>query len=132
MLRLFESKAEKEERLNEDAAELELMIRGANAHLDSALLDVTCKKAIKAWGPEKQKWVAAEELSELIHALARDNRGEDNLENIVEEIADVEIVLHQLKIMFNCYDAVDHQRTKRLCELRVRADEAIRFLEEKG
>jgi NTP pyrophosphatase (non-canonical NTP hydrolase) len=123
MLRLFETREQKEDKANREAAELELMIRGANAHLDSALLDVTCKKAIKAWGPEKQKWVAAEELSELIHALARNNRGDDNLENIVEEIADVEIVLHQLKIMFDCYDAVDHQRTKRLCELRVRADE---------
>ena len=41
----------------------------------------------------------------------------------MEEIADVEIILHQLKVMYDCYDAVDRQRTKRLCELRVRADE---------
>jgi hypothetical protein len=51
MLRLFETREQKEDKANREAAELELMIRGANAHLDSALLDVTCKKAIKAWGP---------------------------------------------------------------------------------
>ena len=123
MLRLFETKERKTMREAAEAAEMTIRKRGANAITDHALLDVTCRKAIAAWGPEKQKWVAAEELSELIHALARNNRGDDNLENVVEEIADVEIMLHQLKIMFDCYDAVDRQRTKRLCELRKRADE---------
>lgn len=123
MLRLFETKKQKLERIAGENAEMMIRKRGINAITDYALLDVTCKRAVDAWGPDKQKWVAAEELSELIHALARNNRGDDNLENVVEEIADVEIMLHQLKIMFDCYDAVDRQRTKRLCELRKRADE---------
>ena len=108
MIRLFETEARKTMREAAEAAEMTIRKRGGKAITDYALLDVTCKKAVNAWGPEKQKWVAAEELSELIHALARNNRGDDNLENVVEEIADVEIMLHQLKIMFDCYDAAEH------------------------
>lgn len=48
---------------------------------------------------------------------------ERGTDNIAEEIADVEIMLHKFKIMFDCYDAAERQCTKRLCELRVRADE---------
>ena len=47
------------------------------------------------WASQRKK--ALEELAELIRALALDDQ-----ENIVEEIADVEIMTAQLKHLMNC------------------------------
>lgn len=57
--------------------------------------------AIELFGKQAQEIVAMEELSELIQALSKNMRGADNRSNISEEIADVEIMLEQLKIIFN-------------------------------
>lgn len=52
---------------------------------------------------EKQVIVAIEELSELQKELCKSLRNKDkiNLDNLIEEIADVEIMLEQMKIYFN-------------------------------
>ena len=68
-------------------------------------------------------WVAAEEMSELTRALSRNNRGEDNADNIAEEIADVEIMLYQLKQIFDCAAATDKWREKKLVALLQRVRE---------
>lgn len=52
------------------------------------------------WASQKKK--AFEELAELIRALALDDH-----ENIVEEIADVEIMTAQLKHLMNCEKQVE-------------------------
>jgi hypothetical protein len=60
-------------------------------------------KALKMWGKESQINVAIEELAELITVLAKRNRkinGKNN-DEICEEIADVEIVLNQLKMIYD-------------------------------
>ena len=57
--------------------------------------------AIELFGKQAQEIVAMEEMSELIQALSKNMRGADNRSNISEEIADVEIMLEQLKIIFN-------------------------------
>lgn len=44
-------------------------------------------------GKEIQTVVAMEELSELIQALSKDLRGKPDRDNLIEEIADVYIVL---------------------------------------
>ena len=48
----------------------------------------------------KQVIVAIEELSELQKELCKSLRGDTNYDNIIEEIADVEIMLEQMKIYF--------------------------------
>lgn len=53
------------------------------------------------FGKESQVIVAIEEMSELMQALAKDSRGIGNMANIVEEIADVEIMLRQLTHLFS-------------------------------
>lgn len=79
-----------------------------------------CKKAIDKYG-DKQIIVAMEECAELIQALSkylRDGLGKSIL-NIHEEIADVEIMIQQLKISFCCYYQVENWieiKTKRLEE----------------
>ena len=53
------------------------------------------------YGRKKQELQAVQELSELILLLAArsDQRGDDYRSNIIEEIADVKIMLRQIEIM---------------------------------
>jgi len=79
--------------------------------------------AIKKWGADSQIAKAVEECAELIVTLAKNN----SIDDILEEMADVEIMLEQLKLIFN-YDfqlnfpyiskfhAFKNQKLKRLKE----------------
>ena len=53
---------------------------------------------------DKQLIVAIEELSELQKELCKTLRGNINKENIIEELADVLIMLDQVKIYFKIED----------------------------
>lgn len=66
------------------------------------------KEAIKTFGESAQAVVAMEECSELIKEISKALRRKINIEHIAEEIADVEIMVEQLKIMFNIEDLVEH------------------------
>lgn len=57
------------------------------------------------YGNETQYDKLQEELGELIEAI-----DEDNLEHIAEEIADVEIMLEQVKYLSNLYETVKLQK----------------------
>lgn len=57
------------------------------------------QKVIREYGTENQKRIAQEELAELIQAISKDLRGLDN--NVEEEIADVEIMIEQLKNIYS-------------------------------
>lgn len=63
-----------------------------------------CQKAVKTYGKNPQMDMVVEECSELIQAISKNKRGKDNRENIVEEIADVQIMIDQLKIIFEVSD----------------------------
>ena len=60
--------------------------------------------AIKKYGEKAQEEVAIEEMAELIQAISHKHRGREH--NIAEEIADVEIMLEQLKIINGCRNKV--------------------------
>lgn len=62
-------------------------------------MDDVLKQAIDQYGKTLQTFVAIEEMSELIKELTKNMRGNDNHEAMVEEIADVYIVLEQVMIM---------------------------------
>ena len=71
--------------------------------------------AIKTFGEKAQEDVAIEECSELIQAISHKHRGREH--NIAEEIADVEIMLEQLKIINNCTEevaAIHKEKVERL------------------
>lgn len=55
---------------------------------------------IDKYGEEAQTRMAIEEMSELTKEICKHFRGNDNLDRIAEEMADVEIMLDQLKMMF--------------------------------
>ena len=88
------------------------------------------EKAIETFGPEHQQLVAIEEMSELQKELCKRYRGFENHEHIAEEIADVEIVLEQLMMMFQCKDEVRKTRAEkverlwgRICKAKGEVDE---------
>lgn len=67
-------------------------------------IETIIQKAIDTYGYDLQKQVAIEEMSELTKEICKDFRGKANRENIVEEIADVQIMLYQLMAMYNISD----------------------------
>ena len=76
--------------------------------------------AVKTYGKESQLIVAIEELSELIKELTKHLRGENNVDHISEEMADVLIMLEQLHIIFGNSIAVKYWKRKKLQRLRER------------
>ena len=62
----------------------------------------TIHRVISTFGERNQKMQTLEELMELQSALFENvHRGTDNRENIIEEVADVEVMLAQVKEIFN-------------------------------
>lgn len=59
---------------------------------------VICRKALNTWGYAIQKVVAMEECSELIEALVASRLSEEH--NVEEEVADVEIMCLQLRLIY--------------------------------
>ncbi len=66
-------------------------------------------KIIDTYGSDKQQNQAIEECSELIKAICKYKRTLYHVEDIVDEIADVEIMLNQLKIIFGCFGEVEER-----------------------
>ena len=58
------------------------------------------ESAIIQWGVDSQLNQAIEECAELIQAINKFRRNNDR-DNLLEEIADVEIMIGQLKIILN-------------------------------
>lgn len=59
------------------------------------------KQAIETYGDNAQLDMCVEEMSELTKEICKFKRGSINRNGIVEELADVTIMLEQLKIMFS-------------------------------
>ena len=92
------------------------------------------ERVITANGMNKQLDVAIEELSELIQAICKIKR-RDSLSNesfavkgnLAEEMADVEIVLAELKLMFDNEDNVKEWKDYKLDRLEKRLKEKYSF-----
>lgn len=79
------------------------------------------KLAITAFGDEAQENVATEECAELIQAISHKHRKRIN--NIAEEIADVEIMIEQLKMINNCREEVEKIKSSKINRLWERLKE---------
>lgn len=87
------------------------------------------QQAIKTYGVQAQCDVAVEEMAELTKAIMKLRRVADDygktqvaLENLLEEIADVDIMIDQLKIMWGPKQ-VEEYRRKKLERLERRMEE---------
>ena len=75
--------------------------------------------ALASYGADKQRIKCVEELGELVVELTKDANGNGSRFHIVEEIADVEIMLAQMKIHYGAekdVEAVKAQKIKQLGE----------------
>ncbi|QIB26077.1 hypothetical protein [Caloranaerobacter azorensis] len=72
--------------------------------------------AIRVFGQQKQRIVAIEELSELQKALCKFERNQtnENINSIAEEIADVEIMLEQMKLLYDIEELVRNNKQHKL------------------
>ena len=101
----------------------------------------TLYNAIDTYGWEAQTDMCIEECSELIKALLKYRRlpleerlalkGTKAFENIQEEIADVQIMLWQIDLMYG-YGCVEDQIDKKINRLRERVEAVGKLKEEES
>ena len=82
--------------------------------LDRTEINNVCEKLLKKYG-EKQLIIGIEEFSEITKAITKAMRGNFDIENITEEIADVYIILEQLKIYFN----IDENEVNKIIDFKI-------------
>lgn len=80
------------------------------------------QRALDTYGSALQIVVMMEEMSELQKELCKYLRGKYSPANIAEEIADVEIMLEQMKMLFCCTDDVRNERRRKVERLKERLD----------
>lgn len=80
------------------------------------------QRALDTYGSLPQIVMFFEEMSELQKELCKYLRGKYSPANIAEEIADVEIMLEQMKMLFCCADDVRDGRRRKVARLKKRLD----------
>lgn len=85
-------------------------------------------KAIKKWGAKAQLEMAQEEATELALAIRKEIRknNEASFSNLVEEVADMEIMIEQIHLMYKDLgfrQMVDSQKAFKINRLLKRLDE---------
>lgn len=81
--------------------------------------------ALTTFGAEAQILMVMEEMAELQKELCKNLRGKANVANIAEEIADVQIMLEQMTLLYDCEHAVQANREYKLMRLESRIEAAI-------
>ena len=66
---------------------------------------------INTYGTKNQEDIAVEELSELQKAILkhRRKRSKKRRKKVIDEIADVSVMLEQLKIIYSCHKEVEER-----------------------
>ena len=72
------------------------------------------RKAIDTYGKEPQAKMMIEEMSELTKALCKWFRGEADTGHILEEMADVQIMLDQMRMIFGDTSEQEKAKVERL------------------
>lgn len=80
--------------------------------------------AITTFGPDAQQKMLLEEMAELQKEVCKWWRGAANINEIAEEIADVQIMLDQMMILFSCAGRVKTFRANKLRRLEQRIMDA--------
>lgn len=75
------------------------------------------ENAIKKWGVSLQLIMIIEEMSELTKEIVKVLRGKTDSEKLSEEMADVEIMLEQIRVMFDNSRTIEKYKNKKLRRL---------------
>lgn len=76
--------------------------------------------AVAMWGQDAQAKMLLEEMAELQKEICKAWRGKDNTVEIAEEVADVEVMLAQIKMIFGIDASVGVYRDAKIERLRQR------------
>lgn len=82
--------------------------------IEQEMID-TYKQAIELYGEKAQKLMAIEEMSELTKEICKDFRGKLNREHLIEEMADVLIMLDQMLLMYK----ISGEEIVSMCERKI-------------
>lgn len=80
----------------------------------------TYQVALETWGPEAQTMMAVKEMSELTKEICKIWRRKIDREALADEVADVTIMLEQLRLIYNINDAVCAHMDKKIQRLKGR------------
>ena len=80
------------------------------------------ENALMTSGAKAQILMVMEEMAELQKELCKNIRGKANVANIAEEIADVQIMLEQMTLLYHCEHAVEANREYKLMRLENRIE----------
>ena len=82
-----------------------------------------CKRALETWGETAQMLMVIEEMSELTKEILKNvNRRQNNIADIIEETAYVEIMLEQLKENYHIAQQVEEYIAQKLMQIATRLD----------
>lgn len=81
------------------------------------------ERALDKWGIRAQTMMVFEEMAELQKEICKNWRGANNADQIAEEIADVEIMLAQLKMIYGIADDARRYKEQKLKRLVDRLQE---------
>ena len=82
------------------------------------------KQAVKTYGEDAQLWMVIEEMSELAKEICKRKRGKKNYVEIADEIADVCIMIEQLKYICGIPEKMVQERIDfKIERLRERLEE---------
>lgn len=95
---------------------------GYVAEPDEAEHDAVLWRAIVTYGGHSQTLMVMEEMAELQKELCKRERGADNISAIAEEIADVQIMIAQMIMLYGCADAVEKIKHEKIDRLRRRLE----------
>lgn len=74
------------------------------------------KKAINLWGVNNQIEMLVEECAEVIHSIKKLHRKRISKRDVCGELADLEIMLEQMRLIFNPID-IDRAREQKISRL---------------
>lgn len=86
------------------------------------MLDIY-RRAVSYFGATKQKLKAIEEMAELIVELVKDLLGDGNPAKVIEELADVENMTVQLRIIYDEDGMVDYWKQAKMNRLAHRMED---------
>lgn len=81
------------------------------------------REALTKYGINSQILMVMEKMAELQKELCKNRRGAENIVCIAEEIADVEIMLEQMKLYFDIGEHVEKIKNIKLRRLQDRLEE---------
>ena len=108
-----------------DTSELRQIIkRHQKQELIAKARQKTYSGALHKWGMEAQVFMAVEEMAELTKELCKVRRGKEDKAGLIDEIADVTIMLEQLQFMFGIEKQdIEKRMAAKIALLQIRIEE---------